>query len=834
MKAYKSQLTKEALAAGRSPSEAWERVLKDNEIAQNLQAFAAAGVDATYHSCDVADGPAVAQLVERIRGLAGPIAGILHGAGLIAPCRFENNRRALVEKLLKTKLDGLMHLLAATRHDPLTHVIGFGSISGRFGANGLSDYAAGNDGLAKILSWLRATRPNVQTLALHWEQWEGAGVAMIPRLAWGPRSVMNMKYMRPEEGVRRIEEELGAGAPEAEVLYTFGEFYPMFYPREQRPLGPFAPLALSSATAGKSAEKIAPPLLRDTRQTATGWTSDVPLDPLADPFLIQHRLRKKPLLPVVVGLEALTEVAAASGQMSVAGETGAAGLKVIGFHTIEMADGLYFHTDQGVVAQASATPLDPRRFAARLTCDFRNRAGGLIQKDRLYLQATAELADEHGQAELATSLATLARGLPAVPESWQAVAYPETSIMYHGAPFRCFEALNATREAGWAKLTALPLAGLVGERRTAGWLLPSCVFDAAMLACGCHLWSHADGAVSLPRQIDRLRLGRAARDGEACFVYFRNREIGEKSALYDFTIIGEDREVILDVTDIKVIWAGTGGMTCVNSPIWIHFRATRPERAAAWPSSLDAWLTSSEIALLPALRSPERQTQWLAGRFLAKQQLAMTLDIDCLTRIELHSRNDQRLGVPPEVFIDGCKLPAALSISHARSGTLVGLSLDPGVALGVDLACGLPLDAAFRARWFSPDEQAWIVAADVAYRTTLLWGLKEAVFKACCACARSAKYRWSPLAVELRPHDAGEAFEAVMRGRSLGRVAPRARVVPAGLVVVVAFDRSQTAALLSGAPSVPETPGRNAIHSFPPFLPAMVTDVVATESSVIG
>jgi len=136
--------------------------------------------------------------------------------------------------------------MSLTRQDPLKYFVGFGSISGRFGGNGLTDYAAGNDVMSKAVDWFRAQRPECATGTIHWESWEGSGMATLPRFAFGPKSVMNMKYMTPEEGVERLDQELQAGLPESEVLFTFGEFYPMFYPDEQRPLGEFVPGPLNA------------------------------------------------------------------------------------------------------------------------------------------------------------------------------------------------------------------------------------------------------------------------------------------------------------------------------------------------------------------------------------------------------------------------------------------------------------------------------------------------------------------------------------------------------------------------------------------------------------
>ncbi len=73
-----------ARKAGRHAAAAWERAKKDIEIDRTLRAFGEAGVSAVYHACDVSDRAALAQVLDEIRQADGPIAGILHGAGLDA------------------------------------------------------------------------------------------------------------------------------------------------------------------------------------------------------------------------------------------------------------------------------------------------------------------------------------------------------------------------------------------------------------------------------------------------------------------------------------------------------------------------------------------------------------------------------------------------------------------------------------------------------------------------------------------------------------------------------------------------------------------------------
>ena len=203
----------------------------------------------------------------------------------------------------------------------------------------------------------------------------------------------------------------------------------MFYPREQRPLGEFV-----SGTLAKPAQESAPkesPLLRDVRRGEREAIGDVPLDPMADAFLLEHRLRGKPLLPVVVGLEALAEIAALAGNGN-----------VTGFRNVQMVDGLLFHSDRAVMAQARATAGDDGTLACELTCDFRNRNGGLIQKNRPYLRATAEL----------TAAASLGSQLPPAPTTWTDFSYPEDAPVYHGAVFRGVNGVSLDGAGGWGRI----------------------------------------------------------------------------------------------------------------------------------------------------------------------------------------------------------------------------------------------------------------------------------------------------------------------------------------------------------------------------------------------
>jgi NAD(P)-dependent dehydrogenase (short-subunit alcohol dehydrogenase family) len=179
LKAIKTEIVRTATEQGRSPTDDWDRVRKDREIHKSLERFAAAGVSATYHACDVGDFDDLARVLGEIRAQSGPIEGVIHGAGYAKSFRFGTGNAAKLEATVAPKADGTLALMALTRNDPLRYFVGFGSLSGRFGGNGLSDYAAANDMLAKLCGWFRAQRPDCRTVCFHWQTWDQVGMALL-------------------------------------------------------------------------------------------------------------------------------------------------------------------------------------------------------------------------------------------------------------------------------------------------------------------------------------------------------------------------------------------------------------------------------------------------------------------------------------------------------------------------------------------------------------------------------------------------------------------------------------------------------------------------------
>ncbi len=519
---------------------------KDIQIDRVLRSYADAGVSATYHACDVSDRAALNETLARIRQADGPIAGILHGAGIERSGKFEKKTRETALHTISVKVDGAANLMALTRHDPIRHFVGFGSISGRLGGFGQADYSLANEMLCKLIGAYRRQRPWIQAVGFHWHAWDEVGMAARPETKEILEATGNLPLMPVNEGVAHLLREMIAGDPEPEVMITERHHWQKFTAGMAEMNAKQLTKAESAATASavpanlpKTAATGAT-LVRNVRMVAGATVADLLVDPVNDAFLAQHRLRNKPLLPVVVGLQALLEVAAAATQRL-----------VVGFRDVDMIDGLMFHGTNPGIAQVQAKVAAADTVQCQLSGDIVSRAGKLVQKDRPYLRAIAETSAAPLQ---------LKQEIAATTGEWLDYIYPDDAPMYHGPPFRGACAGCYVKAGGSARVMALPLANLVGAERAGSWTIPSVVLDSAMYACGLHLWAFHGNLIGLPKSIGHLQLGRKPIEGEACLVHFEFKGSSAERAAYDFDVVGADGAMILRVRDYGKVVIGVGAM----------------------------------------------------------------------------------------------------------------------------------------------------------------------------------------------------------------------------------------------------------------------------------
>ncbi|MEZ6127369.1 MAG: beta-ketoacyl synthase N-terminal-like domain-containing protein [Planctomycetaceae bacterium] len=522
----RSQLRRQVMATaihGENPVELWRNTEKAIEIDATLQECRQRGIRATYHCCDVADIEEVALVLQRIRDTDGPIRGVLHGAGAGQDSRFDRKRPDKVEKCLRAKIDGGLVLMDQTRHDPLEWFVAYGSISGRFGANGHTDYSLANDMLAKLVDRYRSERPDVSSLTFHWHAWGGVGMATKPeaRLAL---EMIDMEFMPAEDGVAHFLREFTSGGDEPEVLITDHNYFRKFFPAER----------ISQQTV----ELVARTPLLKPLHSPSSLPYQVTLDPVRDRFLSQHRVAGRPTLPFVVALELMAEAARLHSGRNC----------VVECRDVTALQAIKFATDDAMAVTVDADVVDETWLSCRIQADVRRRDGRLVESDRTYFQGCFRVMEQTlVDSDTLADLSSL---------TWECICYPDPKApIYHGPELQGLRKIAVDDQGGWGQIAASAPVQLFGAERTHGWTVPCAAMDACLYAVAVVAWK-THGKASLPVKFGSVRFGRQPDPGEPCVVRVTlNAETG-RGVRCCFRLQGLNGDVLLNVEDFEIAWLG--------------------------------------------------------------------------------------------------------------------------------------------------------------------------------------------------------------------------------------------------------------------------------------
>ncbi len=265
----------------------------DREVADNLERMTSAGIEVRYERADVTSESDLAAAIQAFERDLGSVTAVLHGAGRNEPGALESLTEDKFTETLAPKIDGLRAVLDAVNADKIKLLVTFGSIIGRAGLRGEAHYSTANDWMTELTVRFGEEHPDARVLALEWSVWSGAGM--------GERLGVVEALMR--EGITPISTDAGIAVlrrvladPEA---------------------GPV--LVVSGRAAGLPTLTLATPELPLSRfvdrvqvhYPDIELVTEADLSAGSDPYLTDHLLAGDLLFPAVLGMEAMTQVAAA-------------------------------------------------------------------------------------------------------------------------------------------------------------------------------------------------------------------------------------------------------------------------------------------------------------------------------------------------------------------------------------------------------------------------------------------------------------------------------------------------------------------------------------------
>ncbi|MEW6349527.1 MAG: SDR family NAD(P)-dependent oxidoreductase [Thermodesulfobacteriota bacterium] len=210
------------------------------EVHCTVRDLKAAGSEVRYRSVDVRDSAAVDKAIAEAGALLRSVDVVVHAAGIDVSRALRSKSLEQIETVVSVKVDGMRNVLdALERHGlPPRRIVGFGSVSGRFGNLAQVDYSAANDGLAHMLR--RAARDlDAKVSIIDWAPWSDVGMAASGSVQQTLEAA-GIDFIAPDKGAALLLKELSRASAAVEVLAA-GK------------LGPFAADAFALPTEGTAA-----------------------------------------------------------------------------------------------------------------------------------------------------------------------------------------------------------------------------------------------------------------------------------------------------------------------------------------------------------------------------------------------------------------------------------------------------------------------------------------------------------------------------------------------------------------------------------------------------
>ncbi|HEX5760466.1 MAG TPA: SDR family NAD(P)-dependent oxidoreductase, partial [Thermoanaerobaculia bacterium] len=489
----KQALLAAAQAAGEalSPAELARRaaeVQARREVAANLDALRAAGAEVRYLAADVRDEAGLAAALAEVRRAWGPIAGIVHGAGVLADRLLADKTEEQVDRVFGTKVEGLRNLLAATAEDPLALICLFSSVAARSGNAGQSDYAMANETLNRVAAAERRSRGGACLVkSPNWGPWESGMVSPALRARFAAAGV---PLIDREAGAAMLVEELRAG-PAEEVEVVLG--------------GAPRPRAL---VAG---------------ETRRGLAMEAFVSAATHPYLADHRIHDVPVLPVVLVLEWFLRLArACCPDLEL---TACRDLKVL--RGIRLPD---FHGG-GHVFRVQGREIT-NGHGIEIALELRGADG------HLHYTASAAMAPE-GVAP---------RRPPATPSGLDPWPHPTVygDVLFHGSQFQVIRRLDGVSDEGISGL----LAGTHDMGWGDAWVSDPAALDGGLQLAV--LWfKHQLGGAALPTAVGAYRSyarGPAERPVQAVLT---GRVVGPQHTVADVAFLEADGRVLAELEGVE-------------------------------------------------------------------------------------------------------------------------------------------------------------------------------------------------------------------------------------------------------------------------------------------
>jgi NADPH:quinone reductase-like Zn-dependent oxidoreductase/acyl carrier protein len=186
------------------------RSAPSESVTAELEALRAMGARVEVERVDVAEGRALAEVVERTHGELPTLRGVLHCAGVLDDGILEQQDPARFRKVLTPKVQGAWNLHILTLNESLDFFVLYSSMSALLGMPGQGNYAAANAALDALAQHRR--QQGLPALSVNWGPFSEVGLAAAHANRGERLAYQGMASFTTRQGDALLERLLTEGA----------------------------------------------------------------------------------------------------------------------------------------------------------------------------------------------------------------------------------------------------------------------------------------------------------------------------------------------------------------------------------------------------------------------------------------------------------------------------------------------------------------------------------------------------------------------------------------------------------------------------------------------
>jgi acyl transferase domain-containing protein/3-hydroxymyristoyl/3-hydroxydecanoyl-(acyl carrier protein) dehydratase/NAD(P)-dependent dehydrogenase (short-subunit alcohol dehydrogenase family)/acyl carrier protein len=528
---------------------AYQRIMSNREITNNIQLMTDHGSRVKYFSADIRKSEEIQAVFDSIQKEFSPVTAIIHGAGVLEDKLILDKQMDQFALVLETKVKGLETLLFASTNNPLKHLVLFSSIAARMGNPGQCDYAMANEILNKTAQKLALKNPDCKFLSINWGPWEGGMVDASLKKEFLKKGI---DLIPLKNGAKQLLKEMGnTKNNDIEII-------------------------IGAQLLNK--EKTKEPILSKAMTLSFGLSST--------PVLSDHRIAGNPVVPFALLMECLAHAA----------ERNNPGLMFAGMDNMRLLKGIK-PGDKQVDIHVNLGKCRPGKNGFQTPGSITSVASPA--KAFIHSNCTIILKDGLQKPPVLSPAAFM-----------ELKPYPLTideaysDVLFHGKALQSIEAINGYSKKGIEVLTHLAPSPAQWFKKPfhSKWCMDPMMLDAAFQAA--ILWSHERmGQGCLPSFIANLRLYSSFKPlkGKVRILFTVNEETKNKIKGY-FTFLNEDNIVVASITGFEAITDPSLRENFKNKPLFskksiLAFAQGNPSEA--FGEKYSAFDKQRQIARLP-------------------------------------------------------------------------------------------------------------------------------------------------------------------------------------------------------------------------------------------